>query len=89
MTNKKDKDQLENSIKERSHPEICDILDIWSKPCGDVLDLATKKDYPDRDKGLLAFKDQSWSLFFQDFRLTIKNNDKKDKGEDKNNNKYI
>ena len=48
-----------------------------------------KDDYPDRDKGLLAFKDQSWSLFFQDFRLTIKNNDKKDKGEDKNNNKYI
>ena len=48
-----------------------------------------KGDYPDRDKGLLAFKDQSWSLFFQDFRLTIKNNDKKDKGEDKNNNKYI
>ena len=30
MTNKKDKDRLENSIKERSHPEICDILDILS-----------------------------------------------------------
>ena len=42
-----------------------------------------KDDYPDRDKGLLAFKDQSWSLFFRTSDWPSKTMTKKTKAKTK------